>query len=123
MLDGHEAAPEGRLLLAVASILVIGGLAGQALGMFAGARLRRVLPPQGSVEQCGPCRAASGMLGVFVALWLLLPAIAEVPGWPARQARTSAIAQGDRRPVPDAADAVDAIRRSSTTTLPRCSRA
>ena len=41
------------------------------------------------------------MLGVFVALWLLLPAIAEVPDWPARQARTSAIACSDRRAVPD----------------------
>ena len=112
VLDGHEAAPEGRLLLAAASILVIGGLAGQALGMFAGARLRRVLPPQGSVSSADRAGGAlAGMLGVFVALWLLLPAIAEVPDWPARQARTSAIARAIDGLFPTPPDAVDAIRQ------------
>ncbi len=50
------------------------------------------------------------MLGVFVALWLLLPAIAEVPDWPARQARTSAIARAIEGLFPTPPDAVDAIR-------------
>ncbi|HTN81923.1 MAG TPA: MarP family serine protease [Acidimicrobiales bacterium] len=111
LLDGHEQAPEGRLLLAAASILVIGGLAGQALGMFVGARLRRTLP-YGSVHTVDRFGGAfAGMLGVFVALWLLLPAIAEVPDWPARQARTSAIARAIDGLFPTPPDAVDAIRQ------------
>jgi S1-C subfamily serine protease len=111
LLDGHEAAPEGRLLLAAASILVIGGLAGQALGMFIGSRLRRTLPYDsvGTVDRAGG--ALAGMLGVFVALWLLLPAIAEVPDWPARQARTSSIARAIDGLFPTPPDAVDAIRQ------------
>jgi uncharacterized membrane protein required for colicin V production len=110
LLDGHEAAPEGRLLLAAASILVIGGFAGQALGMFIGSRLRRTLPYDsvGTVDRAGG--ALAGMLGVFVALWLLLPAIAEVPDWPARQARTSSIARAIEGLFPTPPDAVDAIR-------------
>jgi S1-C subfamily serine protease len=110
LLDGHEAAPEGRLLLAAASILVIGGLAGQALGMFVGSRVRRTLP-HGSVSNFDRAGGAfAGMLGVFVALWLLLPAVAEVPDWPARQARTSAIAKAIDQLFPSPPDAVDAIR-------------
>jgi S1-C subfamily serine protease len=111
LLDGYEAAPEGRLLLAAASILVIGGLAGQALGMFVGSRVRRTLP-HGSVSTVDRAGGAfAGMLGVFVALWLLLPAVAQVPDWPARQARTSAIAKAIDQLFPTPPDAVDAIRR------------
>ncbi len=111
LLDGYEAAPEGRLLLAAASILVIGGLAGQALGMFVGSRVRRTLP-HGSVSTVDRAGGAfAGMLGVFVALWLLLPAVAQVPDWPARQARTSAIAKAIDQLFPTPPDAVDAIRQ------------
>jgi S1-C subfamily serine protease len=118
VLDGHEAAPEGRLLLAAASILVIGGLAGQALGMFVGSHLRRTLP-HGSVSTFDRAGGAfAGMLGVFVALWLLLPAIAEVPDWPARQARTSAIARAIDGLFPTPPDAVDAIRQLVDDTSP-----
>ena len=117
VLDGHEAAPEGRLLLAAASILVIGGLAGQALGMFVGSHLRRTLP-HGSVSTFDRGGAFAGMLGVFVALWLLLPAIAEVPDWPARQACMSAIARAIDGLFPTPPDAVDAIRQLVDDTSP-----
>ncbi len=82
--------PSERLLVAFV-VLIGGALVGQALGLIAGARLHRALP-------LGPIRdidrgvgAGVGALGVLVALWLLLPSIAAVPGWPAREATSSAI--------------------------------
>ncbi|MGH9126467.1 MAG: MarP family serine protease [Acidimicrobiales bacterium] len=86
----NPANPTERLLLAF-GILIGGALVGQALGLLAGARLHHALP-------LGPIRdvdrgvgAGVGAIGVVVALWLLLPSIAAVPGWPAKQARSSAI--------------------------------
>jgi hypothetical protein len=52
-----------------------------------------------------------GGLGVVVAVWLLAPTMAEIPDWPARQARTSTIARGIADVLPDPPDALQAIRR------------
>lgn len=102
--------PVSRLLLA-ALVLIGGALIGQALGLLAGARLHRILPP-------GPVRdidrgvgAGVGALGVIVALWLLLPSIASVPGWPARQARSSTISQWVDSHFPRPPDPLQALRR------------
>lgn len=84
--------PGARLL--VVTVLLIGvAFVGQALGLVVGSRAHAVLP-------LGPLRQADrgvgavvGVLGVVIALWLLLPAIASVPGWPARQARGSAVSR------------------------------
>ena len=58
-----------------------------------GANLHRALP-------LGPLRqvdrgagAAAGLAGVLVTIWLLTPSMADVPGWPARQARSSRVAR------------------------------
>jgi S1-C subfamily serine protease len=100
----------GRLLIAF-GILVVGALAGQALGLLAGARLHRALP-------LGPVRdldrgvgAGVGALGVLVALWLLLPSIAAAPGWPARAATSSTISRWVDSNFPQAPDALQVLRR------------
>jgi S1-C subfamily serine protease len=88
----HPATPVARL--AIAALVLIGfGFIGQALGLVLGFRVHHVLP-------LGPARqvdrvvgAGVGVIGVLVALWLLLPAIASVHGTPARAARNSAISR------------------------------
>ena len=102
--------PSGRLLVA-AAILIGGAFAGQAIGLLAGARLHGALPP-------GPVRdvdrgvgAGVGTVGVLIALWLLLPSIAVVPGWPARAARQSSIARWVDSSFPRPPDALQALRR------------
>ncbi len=102
--------PSERLLIAF-MVLIGGALAGQALGLVAGARLHRALP-------IGPIRyldrgvgAGIGALGVLVALWLLLPSIATVPGWPARAARSSSISVWVDAHFPRAPDALQVLRR------------
>ncbi len=98
-----------RLLLAVA-VLIGGALVGQALGLRAVAQLHRALPigPVRSIDR--GVGAGVGALGVLVALWLLLPSIAAVPGWPARAARSSAISSWVDSHFPQAPDALQALR-------------
>jgi S1-C subfamily serine protease len=66
----------------------------------------------------GPLRTADrivggavGLLGVLVAVWLLLPSMAGVPGWPSRQARNSRIARAVDTNFPAAPDTLQALRR------------
>jgi S1-C subfamily serine protease len=99
-----------RLLLAVA-ILLGGAFVGQALGLVAGTQLHQVLP-------VGPLRLVDrsvgvllGVIGVVVALWLLLPSMADVAGWPAREARQSSIARLVDRNLPQPPNTIQALRR------------
>ena len=92
-------------------VLLASALVGQALGLVLGTRLHVALPP-------GPLRrldqvvgAALGVVGLLVALWLLLPALADVPGLTAEQARGSVIAREVNDRFPDAPDTLQALRR------------
>jgi S1-C subfamily serine protease len=106
----QQADPTSRLL--VATLVLLGGsFLGQAIGLVIGARLHAVLPP-------GPLRtadrvvgAAVGLAGLLVAVWFLLPSMASVRGWPARQARNSSVARFVDRLFPAAPDTMQALRR------------
>ncbi len=103
------AVPASRLLIA-AVVLIGGAFIGQGIGLLAGARLHRALP-------LGPIRdidrgvgAGVGALGVLVALWLLLPSISVVQGWPARAARSSAIGAWVNTHFPRPPDPLQTLR-------------
>ncbi len=98
---------------AVAVLVLLGGaFAGQALGLMAGLRIHRVLP-------LGPIRmvdrsvgAALGAGGVLLSVWLfVLPWLVDLPGWPAQQARTSAVARFADKYAPSPPDRFQALRR------------
>jgi S1-C subfamily serine protease len=102
--------PSSRFLIA-AGIFVGAAFLGQALGLVLGAHLHRALP-------LGPLRrvdrfagAVAGIAGVLVTIWLLTPAMADVRGWPARQARTSRVVETVSDLFPAPPDAVAALRR------------
>lgn len=102
--------PTGKLL--VATLVLLGGaFLGQAVGLVAGSRIHGFIP-------IGPLRmaddavgAAVGVLGVLVAVWLLVPSMADVPGWPARQARNSTIARFVDRSFPQPPNTLEALRK------------
>ena len=113
--------PDPTSKLLVAAVVLIGGaFAGQALGLVAGSSLSRFVP-------VGPARmldrgvgALIGTVGVLASLWLLLPAIADVPGTISREARSSAIAQWIDGVAPPPPDTLQALRRLvGETTFPR----
>lgn len=102
--------PTAKLMIA-AVLLIGGGFLGQAVGLLLGSSIMKALP-------LGPLRlvdrgvgAFVGAIGVLAAVWLLLPAVADVPGAPSRQARSSTIAQAinDRAPRPP--DTLKVLRR------------
>lgn len=102
--------PTTKLLVA-AGVLLLGGFVGQGVGLLAGSSLRRFVPH-------GPLRAVDssvgalvGVVGILAAVWLLLPAIADIPGTYARQARNSTIARFLDRQLPNPPDTVQALRR------------
>lgn len=93
ILNTFDLAQPGQRLITAAAVLVGAGLVGQALGLLVGGRLHSALP-------LGPLRTADrvvgagvGVFGVFVALWLLLPAISSVSGLPAQATEGSAISR------------------------------
>ena len=102
--------PSSRLIVAIV-VLVGGSFLGQGIGLLIGAHVGRFLP-------VGPLRmvdkavgAAVGSLGVLVALWLLLPAMSDVQGWPSEQARGSVLAKAVDDVAPPAPDSLQALRR------------
>ncbi|MCL2394240.1 MAG: MarP family serine protease [Acidimicrobiaceae bacterium] len=93
ILNAFNLARPGQRLITAAAVLIGAAFVGQALGLLVGGRLHAALPlgPLRTVDRV--VGAGVGVFGVFVALWLLLPAISSVPGLPAQATQGSAIAR------------------------------
>ncbi|HEY6318476.1 MAG TPA: MarP family serine protease [Acidimicrobiia bacterium] len=87
----HGSTPQTRLIASLAFLLVV-AVAGQAVGFAIGSVLHRHLPRVGGFRTADRLAGAvAGILGVLVVVWLLIPGLANAPGWPARAVRGSAI--------------------------------
>ncbi len=109
VLDRVESSQPGNRLLVALGVLLGGALGGQALGLAVGGRASSVLP-----RSTRPLDRTAGAVigggGVLVAVWLLLPAMADVQGGAARLVRDSRIADAIHAAAPDPPDAVAALR-------------
>jgi S1-C subfamily serine protease len=102
-------APNLRLVAGI-GILLLGAFLGQGIGLLIGTQAHLSIPTAGRpLDRAGG--ALAGVFGVLVALWLLLPTFAEVPGTVSRQARSSVIAQTIDTSLPDPPDTLQAFRR------------
>lgn len=107
----HTAAGSQALLMVGAVIIIGGAFLGQAFGIFVGSRLHLALP-QGSIRKVDAgVGAVAGVAGVLVAVWLLAPAMADVPNWPAQQARTSRMVRAIDDVFPAPPDTTKTLRR------------
>jgi S1-C subfamily serine protease len=108
-----EVQDAGQLTVTLVAVgLLVGtALIGLSLGQVLGSRLHAELPAGAArrTDQVGG--GVFGVVGVLVALWLLLPILAHVPGTLARQARGSAIAQEVSERFPRPPDTMEALRR------------
>jgi S1-C subfamily serine protease len=93
--------PRTRLLASLAFVAVVAAVAqavGAAIGGSLSARLGR---GAGALRQGDRLAgAALGVAGVLVLMWLLIPALANSPGWTARAVRDSAVARFIDRVAP-----------------------
>ncbi len=118
VLEAMDRANDGRQLLTATALLVGGAFLGQAFGLVVGSRLHRSLP-EGNARQVDRAGGAvAGVVGVLVAVWLLAPAMARVPGQPALLARGSALAQAVTDALPPPPDSLRSIERLVGTELP-----
>jgi S1-C subfamily serine protease len=92
ILERIETATETQALLIVFGTLLGCAFIGQAIGLVVGQKAHRFLPFGGVRQADRLAGAGAGALGVVLALWLLLPIMAEKSGWFALQARTSEVA-------------------------------
>ena len=110
VVDMASASPGAQLSVAVL-LLVGGAMAGQALGLLVGSRLHGVLPP-GPVRQVDRWVGSGfGIVGVVAILWLLIPSVASVSGWPAKVTAGSGISRWVSRDLPPPPDALQVLRR------------
>lgn len=116
-LDGRV--DRADLVFVAAAVVVGAGLLGQAVGLFVGSRLHLVIPVGKARRADAGVGAVAGVLGVAVVAWLVVPAMSDVPDWPARQARGSVVLKGVDRVFPDAPDATRSVRRLLGDRYPR----
>jgi S1-C subfamily serine protease len=111
VLPQVQDASEATMALVAIGLLVGTALIGQALGLVLGSRLHAELPA-GAVRRTDQVAGGViGIVGLLVALWLLLPTLAHIPGWTATQARGSVIAREVNARFPDPPDTLEALRR------------
>jgi hypothetical protein len=105
--------PRTRLLGALAFVLLVATV-GQALGYALGGTLHRRMGRVANTTLHTGDRVAGavlGVTGVLTLMWLLIPALASSPGWPARAVRDSAVARAIDRLAPDPPPDAEALGR------------
>lgn len=111
VIEQVQGPDDGTRLLLAAALLMAGAFVGQGIGLIIGARAHAFIP-HGPLKQVDRAAGgAVGIIGVLVAVWLLLPAMADVPGWASQQARSSALARAIDRSAPPAPDTLQTLRR------------
>jgi S1-C subfamily serine protease len=91
--------------------LVLGAVIGQVLGLVVGARLHEILPIGPIREVDRGVGAVAGLAGVLAVVWLLIPTLSGVTGWPARATTGSAISRWLSSSLPSPPDTFSVLRR------------
>ncbi len=93
-------------LVLTAGLVVLGAAAaGQSLGLALSGRFVPKPPPGAATAVDRTLGAAAGLVGMLVLVWLILPLLASVPGWPASQTSSSRVARIFAEDLPTAPDA------------------
>ncbi len=108
----------GVVMIALA-ILAGGAFVGQAIGLLVGTRLHLGIRSAEGRSADAAAGAVTGVLGVLVAVWILVPTLADVPGWEARQVRTSRITRAVEEIFPAPPDATGTLRHLLGEQYPR----
>ena len=111
VLRSLEGASAPQLVFVTLGTLLGLAFVGQAIGLLVGSRLHIALPGESVRAADRAAGGVAGVVGVVVTTWLLLPLMADVPGWFSTQARTSAVAELIHERLPDPPDTLATLRR------------
>lgn len=118
ILSSFDDRDSTTLLLVAAAVVFVGAFGGQALGLAIGARYRPAR--KGTVRRTDRVAGAVvGAIGVLALIWLLVPVLADTPGWPAEQAPRSLVARTIHDNLPEPPDAVQALQALVGDDVPR----
>ncbi|HEX5586140.1 MAG TPA: MarP family serine protease [Acidimicrobiia bacterium] len=111
--DALRASPPRTRLLASLAFVVLLATIGQGIGFAIGSALHQRLGRAGAGVRQGDrvAGAALGVFGVLALMWLLIPALASSPGWPAGAVRNSAVARAIDRLAPPPPDQASTLGR------------
>jgi hypothetical protein len=113
LAEAFRASPPRTRLLVSLAFLVLLGTIGQGVGFAIGSMLHQRIGRAGPAVRRGDriAGAALGVLGVLALMWLLIPALASSPGWPAGAVRESAVARAIDRYAPPPPDEAETLGR------------
>lgn len=100
-----------QLLLVAVGLLLGGAAMGQALGVFVGNRAQLGITSAAGKRVDAAGGGVAGVVGLLVLVWLLVPALADVSGWQAREVRRSRVVATLTDTLPAAPDATRTLRR------------
>ncbi len=99
------------LLLVTLGVVLLLGWIGKELGLRWGTRLHTALPGRAVRQADRLAGAGVAVAGVVLAIWVLLPVMADVPGRVSAQVRTSAAARTVDEHLPDPPGAIETLQR------------
>jgi uncharacterized membrane protein required for colicin V production len=111
LLDLTGPPPQSRRVFYIAVLLLAGALLGRGLGLFFGRWLRGRMPTQTLRKADRLGGGALGLVGVVATVWIMVPIMAHIPGWPAESSRASAIGRAADKRLPTPPDLLGSVRR------------
>ena len=95
----------GELVLVAAILVALGAMVGQLLGSLVGAQVHTARGEGLGARTDRAMGAVAGVAVVAAVAWILTPVMSDVAGWPARQARDSAVLAALDAVLPEPPDA------------------
>lgn len=91
-----------RVVLVTVGVVVVAAAVGQAIGLWAGNRVRPDLRTRGAVATDRVLGAVAGVVGLVALVWVIFPVLQQTPGWPGQLTTGSAVARvvDDHLPAP-----------------------
>ncbi len=104
--------PRTRLLVSLVFLVLLATI-GQGVGFALGSIVHQRVGRAGPAVRRGDriAGAALGVFGVLALMWLLIPALASSPGWPAGAVRESVVARAIDRFAPEPPDEAETLGR------------
>ena len=111
VLDLAGPPPESSRLPYMAGFFILGAVLGRGAGIAFGRWLRGRMPTQALRKADRFGGGAFGLVGVALTVWLVVPVMAHIPGWPAESSRASAVGKTLAERLPAGPDLLGSVRR------------